>query len=317
MRTKLLSLLSLLALSVGGQALADNTPDPMAKALGLRETYVTVEGARIHAVEGGNPQAPAVVFIHGFPDSWKLFRKQIPAFVAAGYRPVAIDLRGFGLSSRPADLEQYKINTSVQDVLSVMDALSIQKAAIVGHDWGGFVGWLLAANHPNRVTKLVSLTVGHPAASSKIKFTAKDFKNLWYHSFFQKVGIAEFILSNDSFALFRDFVHNHGEADSWVAELSRPADENGIPALTAALNEFRANSDEVMTVFPQITPPVTVPVLGLLSKGDLEFVREDMMTKSAEFCLAGFKYQRISAPSHWSTLDRPKEVNQAILKFLK
>src|ERR1700755_2792570 len=89
-------------------------------------------------VEG---EGPAVVLLHGFPDSWKIWRHQVPALVAGGYRVIAPDLRGFGDSDKPADIDAYRVGKSVSDLVHVLDALEIERAHVVGHDWGAGIAW--------------------------------------------------------------------------------------------------------------------------------------------------------------------------------
>jgi pimeloyl-ACP methyl ester carboxylesterase len=105
-----------------------------------------------------------VVFLHGFPDSSYLWRHQLPALVDAGFRVIAPDLRGFGGSEKPEHVGDYALTHSLRDVVAVLDALEIQRAHVVGHDWGAVVAWLMAAFAPERVERLVAMSVGHPNA---------------------------------------------------------------------------------------------------------------------------------------------------------
>jgi pimeloyl-ACP methyl ester carboxylesterase len=113
-------------------------------------------------VEG---EGPAVVLLHGFPDSSYVWRRQVPALAGAGFRVIAPDLRGFGASEKPADVEAYRLRHGLADVLAVLDALEVERAHVVGHDWGAGLAWTAAAFAPDRVERLVVMSVGHPAAS--------------------------------------------------------------------------------------------------------------------------------------------------------
>jgi len=115
----------------------------------------------LHVVDEG--AGPAVVLLHGFPDSSALWRHQIPMLVEAGYRVIAPDLRGFGASDRPADVDAYRLEASVADILAILDQRGIEQADVVGHDWGAALGWALAGFVPDRVRSLVAVSVGHPA----------------------------------------------------------------------------------------------------------------------------------------------------------
>jgi pimeloyl-ACP methyl ester carboxylesterase len=131
-------------------------------------TPLTVNGLSFHVIDEGD--GPAVLLLHGFPDSSALWRHQVPALVDAGYRVIAPDLRGFGASDRPEGVAAYAMPTLVADVLGIIDTLDVERADVVGHDWGSGLGWTLAAVVPERVRRLVALSVGHPAGY----FTRRD-----------------------------------------------------------------------------------------------------------------------------------------------
>src|SRR5580692_3761115 len=107
---------------------------------------VDAEGTRIHLVEQGS--GPLVLFVHGFPESWYSWRHQLPAIAAAGYRAVAIDVRGYGRSSAPLEVEAYGMFHHVDDNLGVVEALGEQSAIIIGHDWGSPIAATSALLHP-------------------------------------------------------------------------------------------------------------------------------------------------------------------------
>jgi pimeloyl-ACP methyl ester carboxylesterase len=103
-----------------------------------------------------------VVLLHGFPDTSHVWRNQIPTLVRAGFRVVAPDLRGAGESDRPQDVTAYRITTLAGDVVAILDALGIERARLVGHDWGAGLSWVVAGLHADRVERLVAMSVGHP-----------------------------------------------------------------------------------------------------------------------------------------------------------
>ncbi|HXP44884.1 MAG TPA: alpha/beta fold hydrolase [Candidatus Acidoferrales bacterium] len=140
-----------------------------------------------------------VLLLHGWPDSSYLWRNQIPFLVANGFRAIAPDQRGFGRSDRPEGVAAYSLQNAVADLVGILDALGIDAADIVAHDWGAAVAWLTAAAHPNRVRRLVVLSVPHPLAP----FTLRQREMAWYMLFFQFEGIAEAWLQRDNWALFR------------------------------------------------------------------------------------------------------------------
>jgi pimeloyl-ACP methyl ester carboxylesterase len=114
---------------------------------------------QLNVLDAGS--GPAVLLLHGFPDSHRLWRHQVPALLDAGLRVIAPDLRGFGDSARPPKVEDYSLMHSVQDMVALLDVLGVTRASVVCHDFGAAVGWLLAATQPLRVERIAALSVGH------------------------------------------------------------------------------------------------------------------------------------------------------------
>lgn len=259
------------------------------------------------AEPAGDPGAPAVLLLHGWPDSHRLWRHQVPALTAAGFRAVAPDLRGFGDSDRPEDVAAYGLAHILGDVVGVLDHLGIGRAHVVGHDWGAAVAWALAALLPDRVDHLVALSVGHPAAFRAAGLPQRE--KSWYMLLFQFEGVAERWLSDDDYANFRSW-SQHPDAEAAIADLSRPG------ALTASLNWYRANLPPVTLVEPALeVPPVVRPTMGLWSNGDMALVEENV-TGSAAHVTAQWRYERIDDAGHWIPLEASDELTALLLDFL-
>ena len=122
--------------------------------------HVAANGARFHVVETGPAPGPLVLLLHGFPEFWWAWRDQLPALAVAGYRAVAMDLRGYGGSDKTPN--GYDPMTLAQDVAAVVKALGARDAVVVGHGWGGYVGWAAAAIHPGQVSALCAVSAPHP-----------------------------------------------------------------------------------------------------------------------------------------------------------
>src|SRR5574338_156980 len=120
----------------------------MEKTNGLEESYIHTNGIRLHAVQAGPQDGPLLILLHGFPEFWYSWRKQIGPLAEAGFRVLAPDMRGYNLSDKPKGLDAYRLDVLAGDVVGLMDALGRSKAAVVGHDWGGLVAWGVAAYHP-------------------------------------------------------------------------------------------------------------------------------------------------------------------------
>lgn len=252
---------------------------------------------------------PPVLLLHGFPDSSSLWRHQIPALVRAGFRAIAPDLRGFGESSRPEAIEAYAIPTALGDVTGILDALGIGRAHVVGHDWGAALAWFLAAMFPDRVDRLVAMSVGHPASFADASIEQRE--KSWYMLLFQFEGTAEELLQRDDWKLFREWLRHHPELERWIPDLSRPG------ALRAALNFYRANAHPAAAAAgPIALPPVKAPTLGIWSTGDA-YLTEAQMTGSAAHVAGSWRYERVEGASHWLQLDQPERVSRLLVEFLQ
>jgi len=227
--------------------------------------------------------------------------------VDAGYRVIVPDLRGFGESSKPAEIDKYGILDLVGDVLGILDSVGVQRAHVVGHDWGAALAWAIGAFVPDRVDHLVALSVGHPSSFTSAGFEQRQ--KSWYMLFFQFEGIAEQWLSADDWANMRAWAQ-HPDIDQVAIDLAQPG------ALTAALNWYRANLHPRTWIEPALVfPKVQAPTLGVWSSGD--FALEEVgMTGSDRFIEGSWRYERIEGPGHWMQLEAPDEVSALLLDFL-
>jgi pimeloyl-ACP methyl ester carboxylesterase len=247
-----------------------------------------------------------VVLLHGFPDSGRLWRHQVPALAAAGFQVIVPDLRGYGRSDKPEQVDAYSIPVLAGDVLAVLADLDLGAAHIVGHDWGAGLAWALASLAPASVDHLVVMSVGNPVTFLR---TFEQRQRSWYMLLFQFPGIAERWLTEDDWANFRAW-GGHPDADQVIADL----EANG--SLTPGLNYYRANVGPESWVGPPLQlPPVQAPAMGLWSTGD-PALTEVQMTDSAKNMAGSWRYERLEGPGHWMQLDAPSQVNSLLLDFL-
>ena len=129
----------------------------------LRHREVVTNGVCLHLAEAGPADGPALLLLHGFPEGWFSWRRQLGPLAAAGFRVLAPDLRGYNLSDAPRGLSSYRLDVLAADVVGLMDALGLGRVALVGHDWGGAVAWWVALTQPGRLHGLAVLNVPHPA----------------------------------------------------------------------------------------------------------------------------------------------------------
>ena len=265
---------------------------------------VEVDGVGIEYEVTG--QGRPVVLLHGFPDSGRLWRHQVPALAAAGFRVIVPDLRGYGRSDKPEAIEAYSMAFLAADVLAVLADLDIARAHVVGHDWGAALAWGLASLAPGRVDHLAVLSVGHPATFRR---TPQQREKSWYMLLFQFPGIAERWLADNDWANFRNWA-NHPDAEKVIADL----EANG--SLTPGLNWYRANVPPEAWVAPALTlPPVQAPTMGVWSTADIALT-EVQMTDSAQNVTGPWRYERLDGPGHWMQLDAPDQLNALLLDFL-
>ena len=247
-----------------------------------------------------------VLLLHGWPDSGRLWRHQVPALAEAGFQVIVPDLRGFGRSGKPEAVEAYSLPFVAGDVMAILADLEITQAHVVGHDWGAALGWALASLAPGSVDHLVALSVGNPVTFLR---TLEQHEKSWYMLLFQFAGIAERWLSEDNWANFRSWAR-HPDADQVTADL----EANG--SLTPGLNWYRANIPAESWVGPAMElPPVQAPTMGVWSTGDFA-VTEVQMTDSGSNVAGSWRYERLDGPGHWLQLDAPEQVNALLLDFL-
>ena len=149
---------------------------------GLREGYAEIGDVRLHYVEAG--EGPLVVLLHGFPEFWYAWREQIEPLVAAGFRVVAPDTRGYNLSSKPDGVHAYDIDLLADDIRGLIHERGAQTALLVGHDWGGSIAWAVAMNHPEVVDRLAILNAAHPRKLSQGLHHPGQLRKSWYFFFF-------------------------------------------------------------------------------------------------------------------------------------
>jgi pimeloyl-ACP methyl ester carboxylesterase len=261
-----------------------------------------VNGLAMNVADLG--QGPAVLLLHGFPDNHNVWRHQMGALADAGYRVIAPDLRGYGRTEAPAAVSAYSIEHLRADVIALLDLLAIDKAVLVGHDWGAAVAWQVAIHAPERVERLVALSVGHPAAflDAGLPQRLRSF----YMLVFQARGLAERLLTFGDWFFMRQFTTDKAQIAGWRADF---ADRR---RLTAALNYYRAN---LKLATRRHWPKVAVPVLGVWSSAD-PALTEAQMRGSANYVAAPFRYERIDGAGHWLQLEAPAQVNALLLGFL-
>lgn len=289
----------------------------------VHHRYAVVNGVRLHYVETA-PQADSVkanaklcLLLHGFPEFWYSWRRQIPALAAAGFRVIAVDQRGYNESDKPRGVASYRLDLLTSDVAGLIAHAGQQKAHVIGHDWGGAIAWAVAMRHPEVVDKLVVLNAPHPAVFFRELRVPRQMLRSWYVLFFQVPVLPELFIrfGNYSFLdrmLLREPVHRDAFSADDVLLYKQALSQPG--ALTAAINYYRAAiryRRDAQRAIRRITTPT------LLLWGERDRYLGLALTKGLEPWVPDLRIQRIADASHWVQNDAPEQVNRALLAFLR
>ncbi len=246
-----------------------------------------------------------LLLLHGFPDSLDVWRAMTPTLLAAGFRVIAYDQRGYGETDAPIDSASYRIDEIVADAPAILDALGIQQpVCLLGHDWGSAIAWALALQHPERVQALVAVSVGHPKSYGRAGLKQKLDKGL-YVLWFQLRGLCEWYLLRAGG--LRRWLGKTEHGDRALQQMSRPG------RLTAALNWYRENLRKA--VFGE-WGQVHCPTLGVWSSEDA-YLTEEQMLDSGNFVTSAWHYQRIEGCGHWIQLEQPEQLAQLAVRWFR
>jgi pimeloyl-ACP methyl ester carboxylesterase len=293
----------------------------------MAERELAVNGIRLHVSEQG--EGPLVVLCHGFPELAFSWRHQIPALAAAGYRVVAPDMRGFGRSSAPAEVEAYDVLTLCGDLVALLDELGEGEAIFVGHDWGGSLVWQLAWIHPERVRAVAGLSVPFvpraPAAPIPImrSHLGEDFYIVW----FQQPGVADEALGRDvrrTLTTSRQWTAQWAEEEGattrrpeWLSEqeLEFYVSSFQRTGFSGGLNWYRNIDRNWELTAPYGERRIEQPAMFLT--GELDPVRNFMPAEAMDGWVTDLR-ERIVVPGagHWVQQQAPEQVNAALLGFL-
>ena len=289
------------------------TPPPSAEDLPgpWAHREAVVNGVRLHYAEAG--QGPLVVLLHGFPEFWYSWRFQIPVLADAGFRVIAPDMRGFNLSAKPRGVAAYRLPLLVEDVAGLVRHAGVERAHVIGHDWGGVVAWHLAQTRPDCLDRLAILNAPHPAAYRRELGRSSQLFRSWYVLFFQVPLLPELVCSWHRFALLRRALRQgpaRTDADLalYVRALARPG------GLTAALNYYRAAFRELRRGGP---PGAAVEAPTLLLWGERDLYLAPGLTEGLHRWVRDIRVVRFPRAGHWLQIDEAGAVGAALINFLR
>lgn len=278
--------------------------------------YIETNGINLHVVQHGPHEGELVLLLHGFPEFWYGWHKQLTYFANQGYRVWAPDQRGYNLSDKPKKVSAYEMTHLVQDIVGLIKASKKEKVILVGHDWGGIVAWRVAREYPELIKKLIILNAPHSGAlRTHIKKHPTQLLKSSYILFFQLPKVPEMILKS-----------SHGEN---AAEALRKTSNEGTfsdddlkeyrsawakpRAMQSMLNWYRANAKSMTS--SEISKRVSVLTLILWGEND-QFLGKELATESLKYCDNG-KGILISEATHWLHHEEPDRINSMIHSFIK
>jgi epoxide hydrolase 4 len=289
-----------------------------------------VNGVRLHYVTAG--KGPLILFLHGFPEFWYEWKNQLVEF-GKDHHAVAPDLRGYNLSDKPAELDQYRMTSLVEDVRAFADHLSHgKKFVLVGHDWGGAVAWSFAIAHPDYLSKLVIVNAPHPGVFARLLTSDPEQQKASQYMLMFRGEKAEAMLSDNNYAGLVGAVLGSGlktgafteeDKQEYIKAWSQPG------ALTGGLNYYRANrvgppvagkdTDQKASTGNFAVDPtaltVKVPTLVIWGEKDTALLTQNL--DGLDQFVPQLTIKRIPDGTHWVIHEKPAEVNGDIRDFIR
>ena len=281
----------------------------------LEHSYIETNGIRLHVVQAGPKSGIPVILLHGFPEFWYGWRKQIPALAGAGCRVIVPDQRGYNLSEKTKGIKAYGVYTLVEDIIGLIDALGYEKTNLVGHDWGAIVSWMLANKYPQRLHRLGIMNAPHPAVMKRfLQRDMEQFRRSWYVFFFQLPWIPEAGMRQSNWRnavrSLRRTSKTNSFTDEDIAKYQEAWSQPG--AMTAALNWYRA-AVRHQPIVPK-DPRIKVPTLMMWGMKDFALSHR-MARPSMDYVDEG-NLILFPEATHWVHLDAAEEVNHYLVDFI-
>lgn len=307
--------------------------------------YVNIKpGVKIHYVEMGD--GPAVLLCHGFPESWFSWRYQIPALADAGFRVLAPDMKGYGGSTAPPDIEEYSQEQIMLDLLTFLDKMGIAQVTLVGHDWGGALVWNMAQFHPERVRAVASLNTPlfpvDPNTNPMEKLMAIPIFD--YQIYFQKPGVAEAELEKNLERTFKLMFISSSDRDGFpkltttgvcqrgglfvgspddppcssmlsVSALQFYTQQYSKSGFRGPLNWYRNGERNWRWMISRPRAKIMMPALMVTAGKDPVLL--PAFATGMENLVPNLSRGHIEQCGHWTQMERPAELNKILISWLK
>jgi pimeloyl-ACP methyl ester carboxylesterase len=276
----------------------------------VSQHMVQANGLRFRTMVDGPPGGEMAILLHGFPEGAESWSKQVDALARAGVLAVAPDMRGYGLTDAPPRVEDYAMDTLMEDVAALIAAFGREGAHVAGHDWGALVAWSFAAAHPEMTRTLTVLSVGHPAAVMQARIDDDEQREASrYIGLFVQEGKAEQVLAENDYRRLREMFGNTVGAtgEHFIRSVARPG------RLTAGLNYYRANFLPA-EAWAARAVDLKVSAPTVLMWGDQDpFLRRLQAEKTAEYMSVEYRLEVLEGAGHWLQFDRPVEVGATLV----
>ncbi len=287
----------------------------------LKHRYADLNGIRLHYVTAG--KGKLVLFLHGFPEFWYAWKNQIHEF-SRGYKAVALDMRGYNLSDKPAGVEQYQTKYLVEDIRAFAEHLGDKKFILVGHDWGGAVAWAFTMRHPDYLEKLVIINAPHPVIFNRELRDNPAQQKASQYILLHRSSKAEEILSRDNYAALSSAVLESGLKQGYFTQKDKREYLKAWAqpgALTGMLNYYRAtqlgsftgSSESDSTDLKSLI--IKVPTLVIWGEKDTYLLPGNL--DGIEEYVTNLTIRRIPNSSHWVVHEKPALVNTYIREFIE
>lgn len=272
------------------------------------------EGVHLHTVTAGPKTGPLVVLLHGFPEFWHSWRRQIPVLAEAGFRVAAPDQRGYNMSDKPSGIHAYRLDALTADVAAILDWAGRERAVVVGHDWGGAVAWRFAMDYPHRVERLVVMNAPHPVALAREMRRWPQRRRSGYMFYFQIPWLPEALFSLSPMgtarlffrkAAYRKSAFSDDDLRAFATAMAHPG------AMRSMIHWYRAGFR-----YPPArrVSPIEAPSLLIWGVRDIALGVE--LTRGLEKWVPNLTVRYIQDCGHWVQNEATDEVNAALLAFL-
>jgi epoxide hydrolase 4 len=290
----------------------------------VQSAYAEVNGIRLHYMTAGHGRL--IMFLHGFPEFWYEWKKQLAHF-SRDHQAVTPDMRGYNLSSKPADVAQYELKLLVEDVRALADHLRHKRFVLAGHDWGGVVAWAFAAAHPEYLEKLVIINAPHPAVFDReLRQNPAQQQASQYMLTFRTPVAEQMLTAGNFFALdetllkprMKQGYFEPEDREAYLQAWSQPG------AITGGLNYYRAahagpsagpehRSEELAAQLQSLR--IEVPTLVIWGEKDPYLLTGNL--NGLEQFVPELTVRRVPDGSHWVIHEQPELINSSIRDFIE